>query len=223
MSDELVLSTPISLADLPGANPLATKQDAFISGMATEWVPRLQLNSASSQYGKQHVEHINTYGIIRSETDVTILGKSVTILPLAFRPMALDMRVDKPKSYHDPASAEFKAVQSISGGKDSKCMWGAQFLLWLPEAKQFVTFFLGSKSSRKLGPSFNSRINKSAKLGSETIKTPDYVWQNPTIEDGPPFSEMPTREELTMQVERFLNPPASQVVTAEAPADTESR
>jgi pilus retraction protein PilT len=39
----------------------------------------------------------------------------------------------------------------------------------------------------------------------------------------PPFSDMPTGEDIQAQVEKFLNPPVEAIATATAPADTESR
>lgn len=227
MSEEqnaIVSATPISLDAMP---QLPQKYgDNFLAGMASKWLPRLQLNSSSSGIGKAHPELIGSYAIVRSDVDYTVVGKNPTVLPLAFRPLALDMRDSPPKSYHDVNSQSFQTIKNIADTvKDSNCVWGAQFLLWMPNEQQFVTFGFLSWSARPVAQTMRQFINKSAKMGYVMSKpnAKKQIWQIPTVEAGPPFTNMPTLEELTEQVERFNNPATEVVEVATAAADNEKR
>ena len=178
--------------------------DSFMSEMTrTHFLPYLMLKVASSSECKDGSFPVNHYAI-KSAGVLVDLGASVDVIVLAVRPKAVDF-TSGVKAFYNFASPAFKAVAQRSQVKDSKCQYGPEFLLWLSEEEQFVTFMMGSISARNVSPELNALRGKGASLGAQGVKTEKYSWFVPTITPcNTPLT--PIGENYNQVLSDFLNP-----------------
>jgi hypothetical protein len=127
-------------------------------------------------------------------------------------------------SCYDPNAEEFKRIANKSEQPNSGCMYGPEFLVYVPAQKKFATFFMGSKSARKEAPAVKALLQAAATLKSKKISTPQYTWFAPqAVPCSTPF-DLPNMDDLKKEVEKFNNPPAQEVEKAtEQSAGTSGR
>jgi hypothetical protein len=170
-----------ALAELEKAvnNSLSIRDDKAFAALtkSSEYFPRLQLCTSSSNLCKEGKVGINEYAYIVSDDDFTVLGKELEIIPIAWRPKALDMSGAKPVSVYDEKSEAFNAIATKSDTKDSKCTFGPEFLVWIPKNKKFACLHMGSKTNRPESKNIRPHMMKGVTLKSYTIKTEKYTWQ----------------------------------------------
>jgi len=82
-------------------------------------------------------------------------------------------------------------------------------LIWLPDPKELVTYFLGNKTGRNEAPNMIALIDSGKYIGqivSHVIETPKNTWHGPqTCECDLPVS-MPPPDVLVAQLKKFNNP-----------------
>lgn len=216
----------LTLDTLGKENTQVSKYDDNVfDGLGTggRFLPRIQLVTANSDKCKKPASQgggfpVNHYALVQGKTYQDI-GESVDLLCVAWRPKALDMNDDIITVYN-PNDAEFKRIQELSEQKDSGGMWGYEFLCWVGSLGQFATFFMGSKSARNEAPNLKALINQFATLRSVYIEGKKHSWQAPqVVACSTPLTSMPTRSQLTGQVDKFNNPPKQEVERAEEGRD----
>ena len=202
MSNELATLQNTNAATVPALFDALTRSGGFL--------PRLQLytKGAAVNHGKIRP---GEFGIPNGD-DVKVLGRSIDVVPLAWRAKAMDMSdKDAMVTNYDATSDVFKAIQAKSEGQDSGCMWGVSFLVFERTTGQFVEFFCGSKTSRteaaKILPF--TQPPRPMILGSRVVEKGNYSWHAPTIaECSLPFDNLPELEKVQAEVTKFLNPKA---------------
>lgn len=143
------------------------------------------------------------------------IGKEVDCLILGWRPKALEID-EEILTIYDRKDAEFERIKDRADNeKDSGCMWGFEFLLWLGQQKRFTTFFCGSKSARKEAPNVKALLNNAATLRSKLIETKKYSWQGIDIVTCSTPMPMPTTTAMEKELDKFNNPTTSDTVKAE--------
>ena len=177
-----------------------------------DYLQRLQLMTANSAKCKKNEFPINHYALIRDQNHDD-LGETVDVLVVTWRPKALDMN-DGVISVFKPDAPEFIRIQEKSAEKDSGCMYGPEFLVYIPAKEAFATFFCGSKSSRREAPAIKALMTKAATLGSKFVETKSYSWQTPTVVACSTPFELPDMSELKKNVDKFNNPPDTEVEAA---------
>jgi len=176
-------------------------------------LPRLQLLTANSDKCKSGDFPINHYALVQGQT-FTDLSESVDILVIAWRPKAMEIGDEIITCYkHD--EPEFKRIQEKSDEKDSGCMFGPEFLIWIPTIKKFATFFMGSKSSRREAPNVKAKMRSAATLKSHEIKTKKFTWWAPAVTACSTPFDMPDDAPLKEEYEKFMNPPVTEVESAD--------
>jgi len=186
-----------------------------------DYLPRLQLMTSASDKCKSGEFPINHYALIRDQ-NYDDVGEAVDLLVVTWRPKALEIG-DEVISVFDPESPEFKRIQEKSGEKDSGCMYGPEYLVYLPSAKVFATFFCGSKSARREAPTIQNKLGKPATLKAKKIETKKYTWYAPSCTACSTPFETPDIEDLKKAVEKFNNPPANTVEVVEEGEGEEER
>jgi hypothetical protein len=204
---------------------VATANDEMFSSVASSgaFLPRLQLMTANSEKCKDGSFPTNHYARVHDSSERD-LETSVDVLIIDWRPFAFEQDEEGTTiSCYDATSAEFKRIQakadeSAMNGR----MYGPQFLLWVPAAKEFMTFFMASKTARRASTGVkalmtppNGQGTGHCTLGSQKIEKGDYTWFGPTSQNCTTPMEYPTEEETMKQVELFRNPPAPEVEKAE--------
>lgn len=191
---------------------------AFAKTVASgDYLPRLQLMSASSDKCKTGDFPINHYALIRDQNFID-LGMDIDVLVIAWRPKALEIGEELISSF-DPESTTFKSIQERSAQQNSGCMFGPEFLMWVPDQQAFATFFMGSKSARKEAPNVHGKLQNSGTLSSKLIETKRYKWQTPIMKGCSTPFDMPDQEAMQKEVDKFLSPKESDLEVAE---DTDS-
>jgi len=208
MSNELVKLD--DLGDL--AVNKYSEDDWDATATSASFLPRIQLMTSSTALCKSGKFPINHYAVVRDQK-FDDLGENVDVLVIAWRPKALETG-DAIISVYDPSDAEFQRIQDRSlNVKNSGCMFGPEFLVWIPKAKIFGTFFMGTKSSRREAGNAKSRLKAAATLGSQFCKNKEYEWYAPEVSACSTPFDMPERASLVEAIEKFNNPPKNEVET----------
>lgn len=213
MSDETAL---VNVSDF-GVQQYDDK--VFDTIAASTFLPRLQLMAASAELCKKGQFPVNHYALIRNKTPEDLTSE-VNVLVVCWRPKALDTSGESIVSFYKVESKEFLAVQAKADVKDSGCMFGPEFLVYIPERKVFASFFCGSKTARNEAPNIKALVGKAATFKSVLIETKKYSWQGiKVVACNTPF-ELPSPEELQKVATSFMNPKESEQELAE---ETEQR
>lgn len=188
-----------------------------ITGSTGNYLPRLQLMTSSSEKCKAGEFPVNNYALVVGQT-FHDLGKEVDTLVIGWRPKAIDMSGDVIISTYDATHADFAKIMEKADIKDSKCMFGHEYLVWVPSKGKFATMFFGSKSARKESPSVKALIGNACTFKSKKIETPKYTWFVPTGNQcNTPF-DLPPMEDIKVELDKFMNPPKQEVEKADEPA-----
>jgi hypothetical protein len=203
MTDEAII--PAQVGEI--ATQKYTEDDLAIATKSGDWLPRLQLMTSNSKLCKSGKFPVNHYAVIDSSTTKD-MGVEVDVLVIAWRPKALEMG-EMVISVFDTKSSEFLRIQEKAGQKDSGCMSGVEFLIWIPASKMFVTFFMGTKTSKRDAPALVARLKMAATLKSKEITSPKYSWFTPVIAPCSTPMDPPDMEDLAAELDKFNNPPAT--------------
>lgn len=205
-----------------GDSAVAKKEDDALfqaTTMSGDYLPRLQLMTSASEICKKGEFPINHFAIIRDQNHQDV-GESVDILVIAWRPKAMEMDEEVITS-HDPTTELFIDIQNRSSQPDSGCMFGPEFLCYVPDADAYVTFFMGSKSLRREAPNMKARLQKAATLKHKLIETKKYSWVSTIVTACSTPFDVPSNEDILEQVEKFKNPSEPEIEKAEETGEEE--
>lgn len=198
--------------------------DAMYAKMATAggFLRRLTL------YGKQDVVlkgliKPGNFGFPIGEDEITDLGNSVDLLPLARRTKAIDMSGKTVVEVFDPTSDAWKDIQHRADTtKNSKCMYGVSILAIERRTGEFCEWYAGSTTTRRDVGKFYAALPKDGQgptpvtMKSKFIESGEYTWFGPvTSACSTPFTNLPSMDIIVEQVNRFLNPKTTKVEVAE--------
>jgi len=219
---------PMNLDQLPSVQ-VGSDADFDAISKSSEFLARLQLFTKGKAINKGLVRP-GHYGIPEGE-EVTDLGDTIDIIPLARRTKAIDMTdTNAVIAVYDAQSKEFLRIQEQSAEKESHCMYGPSFLVYERETGRFLEYFCGSKSARgeakKLFPYLplsQPMIDAAAKNGvnvtgmaphgpvavtlkSKLVEKGDWSWHVPVVvKCMTQFNRLPTEEVILREITRFLN------------------
>lgn len=226
-------------APLPASTALAglTNSDMMAAGFdekdyanfasSVEFLPRLQLCGASSNLCKEGKIAVGSYALVQDKERFKDLGKQTNVFIVGLRLKALEIIEGTTPaagifSFFDPKSPEFQRVASLSLEKDTGCLAGPEFLVYLSKEKQFATFFMASKSMRNEAPSIKALLGKACTLTIALAENKKkQKWHVPKALPCSIPLDQPTGDELAAQLLRFKNPVSSNVKKApDAPTGT---
>lgn len=150
------------------------------------------------------------YGLVRAKDQVEDLGEELDVMPLALRVKALQIDGNDIITVYDHTSPEYQRIAEQSVIKDSGCMYGPEFLLWIPDAVTFATFFLSSPSARGEAPSL---LNLLKERSGATLKwrlaknKKNQSWEVPIAIACSSWAYSLPLDQIAEQVNKFLNPP----------------
>ena len=156
----------MELATLDGLNNLPAssfdeKEFAKVSG--GRFLARLMLYGSKSEPVTEEKVPVG-YSYVEGKDGFTYLGKDIDILALSWRPKAIDMSGDQIIANHDIQSDQFKAIRHKADNvSNSSCMYGPEFLVWIPAIGKFATFLMGSKTARNEAPKLMTRLKAKQK------------------------------------------------------------
>lgn len=186
------------------------------------FLPALTLFIAQSQAVQDGKIGMNMYGLRRSGDEIDVLDKEVDIVILNKRPKALDL-TDKNniRASFDPKSDLFKEIQAKANAKKTeetkhlRCMFGYEFLVWVPDRREFAAFFMGSPTARNEAGKVLGRMGDKATLKSKRIDGAQNSWYGPVCLPCSAIFDLPDQDEARKVQEEFLDPkemPGKEVV-----------
>jgi hypothetical protein len=177
----------------------------------SDFLPRLQLMTDASALVKGDKFTKNHYGL-HAGGDPKDLGKDIDIIVCSVRAKALDTGSDDIMEVFDINSDAFADIKKRSFEKDSGCMYGPEFLVYIPAAKAFATFFCSSKTARNDAPTIEGyrQAGKPCTLGSRFIEGKSFSWWAWKCTACPTVVTVPDAESFNKNMEQFLNPPVKE-------------
>lgn len=207
------------LANLPVSKYGGDEDFAALSS-GGGFLPRLMLNGTNSKAVQEEKIKAGAYSLVRAKDQFEDLTKEVQVIPLSVRAKAMEIGEGDITTVYDRKSKEFERIAEKSEIADSGCMYGVEFLVWIPAAKSFATWYASSKTSRREAPLLRNLIGRSALMKSHLIKGKKYNWHGPVITTCSVVpANMPTQDEIMYEINRFNNPPVSEKEAAPADVD----
>lgn len=188
-----------------------------------DFLPRIQLTTFMTGAVKDEKIKAGHYGVPQAGGEITDLGESVDLLPIAVRRKALDTSSEPPLAVYDPSDPLYESIKDRSGERDSGCMYGPSFLVYERGTGQFYELFLGNATGRqeaaRLAPylpvseaqakanGVEAKGPTPLTLGARVIKRKTQSWHAPVVHKcSTPFNKLPDTETIVATVNKFLNP-----------------
>lgn len=218
---------PTSLADI--ANLPAVPNEADSELKSSNILPKLSLMTPTSKDVTEERCVANVFALKDAAENCDNLGKEVLIVPIAFRPLAIDMSDPKvTKFYYNFKSNEYQDVKAKAKAAKglSEYLAGPQFLVWIPSRKAFALYYMSSWSSQLIADSLNgmkgqpvmlTMFDKFSKSTQKNYKAPKITLSTEVVDP------QPTPEELQAVLTDFMNPRDSSQETGEAVAESHDR
>jgi len=206
MSNELIPK------ELTGGALTECSFDDLVSG-GDSYLARLQLYGSKSDAVAENLIGMGRYGLVKDDIIVD-LGPELDVIIICYRAKALQISGDNIITEHDPRSDIYQKIKELSKTKDSGCMHGPEFLVWIPSQEQFATYFASSKTARREAKKMEPLVGKAATLKCKLIETQRYKWHGPVIVPCSTPLDVPPIEDIQEQVEKFKNPPKSDIEIA---------
>jgi hypothetical protein len=207
MSNALISIKPIETA-------IGQVDDKAFAAMVSsnKWLPRVQLMTGTSEKCKAGEFPVNHYALVTGQVH-TDLGAEVDVLVVDMRFKAVHFGEQILTTY-DVNSAEAKDIMSKADIQDSGCMFGPEFLIYIPSQKKFALLHCNGKSSRKEAPAIRDMLCKAGTLMPKKCQNAKYTWFSIQIKPcNVPF-DLPTEDQVNEEVQRFRNPPKDEVELA---------
>ena len=190
-------------------------QGALKEVTKSTFLPYIQLMSSNSREVKKGECQQGRF-YLRKSKDAIDLGPEVVMFLIQCRPKAMEFQ-PKVKSFYDPTSPEFKTVMEKAELPNSHRTFGPEFLVWLPDHKEFASYYLGNKTGRNEAPKLMGVMETTRICVQEAflIETPDYSWHGPRTKPYDLEIVMPPPGDLSDELQKFNSPP----VTADEPTE----
>lgn len=207
-----------------GAGKYADEQALAEVTKVGDWLPFIQLmgsNSKEVKEGKFPMGHF----CLRRNRQMIDLGERFVGVFLDWRPKAM-MFGPPPISVFDPKHekfAEFEKQADTAGVQGYG--YGQEFLVWLPDRRILVTYFMGNKTGRNESPNITAIINDAkfvCEQRSELIDDGKNQWHGArTYEHDLPF-DFPPEELLRVELQKFKNPEPIVIPKSETEGEVET-
>ncbi len=198
--------------------------ESLVSG--GDYLPYLQLFGSKSDACAEGKIGIGRYGLVKDK-QITDIGPEVDLVIVSWRPKAVQTGDDFIVDYHpemneegEITNATFKRIADLSNVRDSGCMYGPEFLLFIPVADTFATYHMNSKTGRREARNMQPLVGKAATLKNHLIEQGKYKWHGPIVIPCSSPLELPSDEEIREQYAKFQNPPRNEL---EAVSDTDDK
>lgn len=226
------MSNDLIPADVFGAisTQVGTDEDFADLGTTTKFLQRLELKSKGVliDIGKVKPGH---YAVIKSSEDADDLGDTIDILVVARKPKAIDM--NDPEQIivtYERHGDVFKDIEQRAGKANSRCQYGATFLIIERSTARCYEFFCGSASNRREIPTLSDYMPITAEqikarqlegvkphgplaltLKSKRVenKARGFSWFVPVPKPcSNPFTaeQIPPADVIRQEIEKFLKP-----------------
>lgn len=193
------------------------------------YLNRLQLVQSSSNICKKQKISAGNYIVVKGkESVVHDLSDSVDVFVLGWRPKAIRFAKGtvKMRIVYDPKSPEFRSIEKEAAVKDSGCMYGPEYLVYIPSVNETVTFHFNNPTLRQSASGMLPNIGKAITCTSELIERGRDSWHGPVILARTTALAFPgnpeeTWDELKKHLAKFNSPATAEDSLEQAPASQE--
>lgn len=200
--------------------------DSLVSG--GDYLPALRLFGSKTDACAEGKIGIGHYGLLKDDK-ITDLGIEVDVVLISWRPKAVSTGEDFLIDYHPEiidgviTNPIFKKIVDLAGTRDSGCMYGPEYLVWVPSADTFALLHMNSKTNRREARNMEPLHGKAATLKSKLIKQGKYTWHGiVTIPCSAPI-DVPPEDTIRDEWTKFQNPPRNEVEVAEEGGEERAR
>jgi hypothetical protein len=193
---------------------------------AGSFLPYLQVMGSNSPEVQNGDMKMGVFALCKNKVK-TDIGSSLVAMIFGWRPKAMSFK-PSPLSYYNPNSDIFKKIEIESQVSNSGKAFGPEFFLWLPEHKEFATFFFGSATGRVEGPNLVAAFKKGqypCRLACELIEYKKLGKKYHGARYYPydiAITVMPDTATLKDELYKFNNPAESEAEPAEKAEDAGS-
>lgn len=191
----------------PQVQALATPQDESFDQIArsSDFLPRIKVADSNCLEVKQGKVPVGNWMLVLGQDNVKDLGKEITAIVHDWRSLALATAGDVvTASSYNQKSPLFLQIAKRSEVKNSGCMYGPQFLVWLPDEKLLVTWFACSKTARNESSKMKGQFNKALTFKTRLIEYNGFSWFGPVIiACSTPVTILCDSEKLMEEVAKF--------------------
>jgi hypothetical protein len=198
--------------DLSGAADL----ESFKASDKDDYLQRFQLFGSRSDACAEGLIPMGHYGLVKDQV-ISDLGDEVDAVICAWRSKAIDNSGEQIIINYDVNSETYDRIAAKSTTRDSNCMYGKEFLLWIPDANLFATYHMNSKTARRESKKMAPLIGKAATFRVHLIdpKNSKWKWHGPVVTPCSTPLTVPSIDKLRIEIEKFKNPPDNEVELAE--------
>lgn len=175
-----------------------------LAGDQNNYSSRLQLFSFNSGAVKDKKIDEGNFAIVNGQ-DLDILGEEVTVMPVAIRCKAMDLSGDKPVIAYNQDGNLFVDIQTRAKVKESNCMVGVEFLVYVPDKDVFTTFYLANATLLREAGNIKSNLGLPIKIKSRLIKKERFSWHGITVTAFPADIQTPPKERFQSEILMFSN------------------
>lgn len=188
--------------------PYSEKDLAELTG-AGEYLPRLQLVASTSAL----VEKISSgnFAFCRSTDNVDDLGKELHVVVVAMQPKAAIYEKGKvPVSITDMNNPQFANIRNQSNARVPGCVYGPEFLFWIPSKDSFATFHCSNATARKEARNIIDLIGAGATVTRKMCKNDKGNWWGIAVTpNNAPVANLPAQEDVKDAMAKFRGVPTS--------------
>lgn len=196
---------------------VSNEEDLLAVAQASGFLPRLQLFGGSSDAVKEGKIGVGRWGLVSGKDQLEDMGAEVDVLVIAGRVKALDVSGEQIVTSYDRNSETFKDIAARSETANSRCMFGPEFLVYVPKVKAFATVFLSSATARREARSLHARLRKAATFKANLITGKKHKWHGPVFTPCTTPFELPAPEAILDEAKKFLSPKDDGPTLAPAP------
>lgn len=171
----------------------------------SEFLPRLSLFSFSNGPFKDGKIAAGHYGFNQGN-NIIDCGTEIQLIVCGIRLKALQIDGDNITAIFNKQNPEFAKIQAMSGVKDSDCLCGPEFLVYIPTHKQFCTFYMASKTMKREAPNVKAFYDqgKNITAKAQLITKGKYKWHGPVIVECSMVLSTPDHDKLYIEKAKFF-------------------
>lgn len=195
---------------------------------AGKFHPRIALMDKGSPLVVEGKAQMGTWSLVRGQGRFDELTNSFDCYVLCRRAKAMQFSKDGIVAVYDPISLDFKKIAAASETRGSGSAYGTEYLHWVPNVSTFATFFCANKTFRHRSVDLNTilkrwateKVEPKVTFKCELISNAQYKWWGPVfVPTNAPIVNVPKWDDVREQVELFLHPAPTGIVSAgDAPA-----
>lgn len=179
-----------------------------------DYLVRIQLFAANSLLVKQGKFPMAHWGYVADKDNPIDLGGQFDCVVLALRGCAARLTSDPVITVYDVNDPEYAKIRDESDIQDSGCVYGPEFLIYIPAIEQFATYHMNNATARRESPKMKALIGKFATIKAKFIEGKKHSWHGPDVTPCSAPLNIPASDVILETIKKFVNPEKKVVESA---------